>query len=46
MEQVNLTRVRKRVSWGSIFAGVVTVLAISVLISMLVTSIGLSLIHI
>lgn len=41
MEQVNLTRVRKRVSWGSIFAGVVTVLAISVLISMLVTSIGL-----
>lgn len=41
MEQVNLTRVRRRVSWGSIFAGVVTVLAISILISMLVTSIGL-----
>lgn len=41
MEQVNLTPWRKRVSWGSIFAGVVTVLAVSVLISMLVTSIGL-----
>ena len=41
MEQVNFTPVRKRVSWGSIFAGVVTVLAISMLISMLVTSIGL-----
>lgn len=41
MEQVNFTPVRKRVSWGSIFAGVVTVLAISILISMLVTSIGL-----
>lgn len=41
MEQVNFTPVRKRVSWGSIFAGVVTVLAISVLISMLITSIGL-----
>lgn len=41
MEQVNFNPVRKRVSWGSIFAGVVTVLAISILISMLVTSIGL-----
>ncbi len=41
MEQVNFTRTRKRVSWGSIFAGVVTVLAISILISILVTSIGL-----
>lgn len=41
MEQVNLIRERRRVSWGSIFAGMVTVLAVSVLISMLVTSIGL-----
>lgn len=41
MEQVNFTPVRRRVSWGSIFAGVVTVLAISILISILVTSIGL-----
>lgn len=41
MEHVNLIPVRKRVSWGSIFAGAVTVLAISILISMLVTSIGL-----
>lgn len=41
MEQVNLTPERRRVSWGSIFAGMVTVLAVSVLISMLVTSIGL-----
>lgn len=41
MEQVNLNRGRRRVSWGSIFAGVVTVLAISILISILVTSIGL-----
>ncbi len=41
MEQVNLNPVRRRVSWGSIFAGMMTVLAVSVLISMLVTSIGL-----
>lgn len=41
MEQVNFNPVRRRVSWGSIFAGVVTVIAVSILISMLVTSIGL-----
>lgn len=41
MEQFNSNRFRKRVSWGSIFAGVATVLAISILISILVTSIGL-----
>lgn len=41
MEQVNLNPVRRRVSWGSIFAGVMTVLAVSVLISILFTSIGL-----
>lgn len=41
MEQVNLHSVRKRVSWGSVFAGMMTVLAVSVLISILVTSIGL-----
>ncbi len=41
MEQINFTPVRRRISWGSVFAGVVTVIAISILISMLVTSIGL-----
>lgn len=41
MEQVNFDRLRRRVSWGSIFAGVVTVIAVSILISILVTSIGL-----
>lgn len=41
MERINLRELRRRVSWGSIIAGVVTVLAISVLISILTTSIGL-----
>ncbi len=41
MERINLTEIRKRISWGSVFAGVVTVLAISILISILTTSISL-----
>lgn len=41
MERINLREIRRRVSWGSIFGGVMTVLAISVLISILTTSIGL-----
>lgn len=41
MERVTFDEVRRRVSWGSIIAGVVTVLAVSVLLSILGTSIGL-----
>lgn len=41
MERIRLTEIGKRISWGSIFAGVVTVLAISILISILTSSIGL-----
>lgn len=41
MERVEFTDLRKRVSWGSVFGGVMTVLAISVLLSILSTSIGL-----
>lgn len=41
MERINLREIRKRVSWGSIFGGVMTVLAISVLLSILATSISL-----
>ena len=41
MEKVRITTMRRRVSWGSIFGGVVTVLAISILLSILASSIGL-----
>lgn len=41
MERINLREIRYRVSWGSIFAGMFTVLAVSVLLSVLATSIGL-----
>ena len=43
MERVRITDMdfRNRISWGSIFAGVVTVLAISILLSLLGSSIGL-----
>lgn len=44
MENINVREIRgrfSRVSWGSIFAGVLTALAISVLLSLLATSISL-----
>lgn len=41
MEKFELTEIRKRVSWGSVIAGVITVLAISILLSILGSSIGL-----
>ncbi len=41
MERNRFTVLQKRVSWGSIFAGTVTVLAISFLLSLLGSSIGL-----
>ncbi len=41
MERVRFTDITRRVSWGSIFGGVVTVLAISILLSILASSIGL-----
>lgn len=41
MERSNFRDFRRRISWGSIFAGTVTVLAISILLSILSTSIGL-----
>lgn len=37
----NWTELKKRVSWGSVFGGVVTVLAVSILLSVLSSSIGL-----
>ncbi|MBX9108510.1 TIGR04086 family membrane protein [Parabacteroides johnsonii] len=37
----NLIELKKRVSWGSVFGGVVTVLAVSILLSVLGSSIGL-----
>ncbi len=37
----NWTELKKRVSWGSVFGGVVTVLAVSILLSVLGSSIGL-----
>lgn len=41
MDKQNFNSLRRsRISWGSVFAGVVTVLAISLLFSVLVTSIG------
>lgn len=41
MERINLREIRDRISWGSIFAGVFTVLAISILLSILASSVGL-----
>lgn len=41
MEEIRFANLKKRVSWGSIFGGVITVLAISILLSMVGTSIGL-----
>lgn len=41
MEKSKLVEITNRVSWGSIIAGVVTVIAISILLSLLGTSIGL-----
>lgn len=41
MERINNWDRRHRISWGSIFGGVLTVMAISVLLSILSTSIGL-----
>lgn len=41
MERLEFTDLRNRVSWGSVIGGVVTVLAISILLSILSTSIGL-----
>ena len=37
----NWNELKKRVSWGSVFGGVVTVLAVSILLSVLGSSIGL-----
>lgn len=41
MKRFNFSELKDRVSWGSIFGGVMTVLAISVLLSILGSSIGL-----
>lgn len=41
MRRFNLSELKGRVSWGSVFGGVVTVLAVSVLLSLLSSSIGL-----
>lgn len=45
MERINHWDIRHRISWGSIWGGVFTVLAISVLLSILSTSIGLFMFH-
>lgn len=41
MERISFTDIKRRVSWGSIFGGVITVLSVSILLSILGTSIGL-----
>lgn len=41
MRRLSLAELKGRVSWGSVFGGVMTVLAISILLSILSTSIGL-----
>lgn len=41
MKRFNFTELKDRVSWGSVFGGVMTVLAISILLSILGSSIGL-----
>jgi hypothetical protein len=40
MKNINLSEIRRRVSWGSIFGGVITVLAISMLLAILGSSIS------
>lgn len=41
MKKLSFAGLKGRVSWGSVFGGVMTVLAISVLLSILNSSIGL-----
>jgi len=41
MERIKFTDLRRRISWGSVFGGVVTVMAISVLLAILASSISL-----
>lgn len=41
MRKFNFAELKGRVSWGSVFGGVVTVMAVSVLLSLLSSSIGL-----
>lgn len=41
MNRFNFTDLKRRVSWGSVFGGVMTVLAISILLSLLSSAIGL-----
>lgn len=41
MERVKSTTLKRRVSWGSIIGGVITVLGISILLAILTSSIGL-----
>ena len=41
MKKLSFAELKGRVSWGSVFGGVMTVLAISVLLSILNSSIGL-----
>ena len=41
MKKLSLADLKGRVSWGSVFGGVMTVLAVSVLLSILNSSIGL-----
>ncbi|MCX2195203.1 hypothetical protein [Pantoea agglomerans] len=43
MELVKETELNSRVSWGSIIAGVVTVMAVSLLLTTLGSSLGFSL---
>jgi ABC-type transport system involved in multi-copper enzyme maturation permease subunit len=45
METTKELALTRRISWGSIIGGVITVLAISLLLSMLGTSLGLSMIQ-
>lgn len=40
MERVRFSNLRRRVSWGSIFGGVVTVMAVSILLAILATAIS------
>lgn len=41
MNQLNIIELKNRISWGSVFGGVMTVLAISILLSILASSISL-----
>ena len=45
MERFKFVNSRRRVSWGSIIAGIVTVISLSILLSMIGTSIGLYMFH-